>query len=207
MKYPKPVRVPEKGDFETLTGVLGQVPAMQLPQEQLLIYALITSLRPEHVLEIGTAHGGLAAIICAALEHNGTGQLTMIDPEPTITPNTWERLGNRAHLITAYSPQGLPSVEGDLRFDFVFVDGDHSVEGVARDLEGVLPLLNAPAYILFHDAHIPDVRAGIFKVLNQGDSPLIDAGMISRCASADWEQPDLNWGGLWLLYYEGVDLD
>lgn len=39
----------------------------------------------------------------------------------------------------------------DRRFDVIFIDGDHSYEGVKRDYINSLPLLNSGGYIIFHD--------------------------------------------------------
>lgn len=41
--------------------------------------------------------------------------------------------------------------ELNLKFDFVFVDGDHSYAGVKRDYENVLPFLSDKGVMVFHD--------------------------------------------------------
>ena len=37
------------------------------------------------------------------------------------------------------------------KFDIIFIDGDHSYEGVKKDYDNSLPLLNNNGYIIFHD--------------------------------------------------------
>lgn len=39
----------------------------------------------------------------------------------------------------------------DRKFDVIFIDGDHSYEGVKRDYINSLPLLNEGGYIILHD--------------------------------------------------------
>ena len=39
----------------------------------------------------------------------------------------------------------------DLKFDFIFIDGDHSYAGVKRDYESSLPYLSENGLMIFHD--------------------------------------------------------
>src|SRR5882724_4224219 len=41
--------------------------------ERLLLYTMVRGLRPERVLEIGSAYGGSASIMACAMEDNGAG--------------------------------------------------------------------------------------------------------------------------------------
>jgi hypothetical protein len=43
------------------------------------------------------------------------------------------------------------------RFDFIFVDGSHDYESVRQDIALVLPLLNCPGLLGFHDYGKPDL--------------------------------------------------
>jgi hypothetical protein len=47
---------------------------------RLTLYAIVRGTRPERALEIGTALGGSAAIIAAAMEDSGIGKIIGIDP-------------------------------------------------------------------------------------------------------------------------------
>lgn len=53
----------------------------------------------------------------------------------------------------------------DLRFDFVYIDGDHSYEGVSRDLLNYYDLINPGGVIGFHDTVIfPGVKEFIAEL-------------------------------------------
>lgn len=51
--------------------------------------------------------------------------------------------------------QKVRSVLGTSKFDFLFIDGDHSYEGVLRDFVAYYPLVRAGGLIAFHDI-VPD---------------------------------------------------
>ena len=45
------------------------------------------------------------------------------------------------------------------KFDFLFIDGDHSYEGVRRDFELYSPLAEVGALVAFHDI-VPSIPGG-----------------------------------------------
>ena len=45
-----------------------------------LIYTLVRNAKPQHVVEIGTYHGGTSELICQALHENGSGTLHTVSP-------------------------------------------------------------------------------------------------------------------------------
>jgi predicted O-methyltransferase YrrM len=65
-------------DLAVVTKRVRDVPWMS-PEQGATVYNHILQTTPEHVLELGTAHGASAAYIAAALDEVGAGQLTTID--------------------------------------------------------------------------------------------------------------------------------
>ncbi|MDA8018748.1 MAG: class I SAM-dependent methyltransferase [Thermoanaerobaculia bacterium] len=189
----------------SLTRAL-EVGAEMLPPERVLLYSLVFGLRPERSLEIGTFRGGSAAMMCAALDDVGTGRLVCVDPEPKVLEDAARWMERRATVIRGYSPDALAEareVAGG-PFDFALIDGDHSDEGVLRDVEGTLPHLADEAHLLFHDCHYAHVRDGIDEALRRHEE-LIDAGVLSTLTNPLDEVDDKGrpvvWGGLRLLRY------
>ena len=170
---------------------------LMLPPEREFLSAFIFSVAPERVLEIGTHQGGSAAVIVASMNRLDAGALTCIDPDPLIAKELWQFLRRRATLIRDRSPDAIPQIlrEGD-KFDIAFIDGDHSFDGVCADVDGVFPVLKCGGYILFHDAHFPDVARAIEQKLAQ-HSDLIDCGLVSTAYTTD--DAGNRWGGLRLL--------
>jgi len=54
----------------------------------------------------------------------------------------------------------------DKRFDAIFIDGDHSYDGLKGDLNNALPLLNDNGYIIFHDINSSECP-GVVKIWNE----------------------------------------
>ncbi|MEM1858754.1 MAG: class I SAM-dependent methyltransferase, partial [Desulfurococcaceae archaeon] len=116
-------------------------------------------------LEIGTANGGTLFLFCQIAELDAT--IISIDlpggpfgggyPEwrvPLYKSFAKER--QRVHLIRAdsHDPKTLGIVKrilGDRKLDFLFIDGDHTYEGVKRDFEMYSPLVRKGGIIAFHD--------------------------------------------------------
>lgn len=126
---------------------------------------LLATRRPRRVLEIGTANGGTLFLFCR-----------VADPVATIIsvdlPGGWfgggypawkgilyrcfPGRGQKFHLIRAdsHSRETFDRVRNLLsgeRLDFVFIDGDHTYEGVRRDYEEYRKLCADDAIIAFHD--------------------------------------------------------
>jgi predicted O-methyltransferase YrrM len=166
--------------------------------ERVVLYSTVFGTRPRRTLEIGTYRGGSSVIIVAALDDVGTGELVCVDPEPQIAPETWDRIKHRATLLQGPSPDALQNVAPTPaeRFQCALIDGDHSLAGVIRDVEGVLPVLDDEAVLLFHDAHFSEVDEGLRRMLDAHADRLIDCGLASNLATPDEANPGVTWGGL-----------
>jgi predicted O-methyltransferase YrrM len=180
--------------------VLDNAPVLMLPSERLALYSLVYGLRPQRCLEIGTNQGGSAMIITAAMDDLGQGRLVCVDPAPVIAPENWSKIAHRATLLTGFSPGILEEAKkrADGLFNFILIDGDHSKEGVQRDIEGVLPYTAKNGYLLCHDAHYLPVAEGIDEQLREHRDELLDCGILTVDRSPD-PDPSIFWGGLRLL--------
>ena len=79
------------------------------------------------------------------------------------------------------------------KFDFLFIDGDHSYEGVRRDFELYSPLAEVGALVAFHDI-VPSIPGG------HGDPGDVPAfwGEIKNAQTVEAEfVEDPGWGSVW----------
>ena len=132
-----------------------------------VLYGLVRALKPAAIIEIGSAKGKSTCAMALACSQNQKGKVYAIDPH---TENYWSDRGSEKNsydfLIDRLRSYGLerwceviretsrdaltlPPVE---QVDLVFIDGDHSYEGVKLDFELCRPLLSKNALVLFHDS-------------------------------------------------------
>lgn len=124
-----------------------------------VLYALIRALKPESVLEIGTAEGCSATHILTALEKNQRGHLTSIDIDtdagvkiPAALRKRWTFVNEDA--LTA----DLPAAS------VVFEDGDHHYPFATAILKRIQTL--NPRVLLSHDMYSHETYGEAFQVLN-----------------------------------------
>jgi predicted O-methyltransferase YrrM len=196
---------PDAVDPPSGIGRIWGAPAQLTVPERVLLYSLVLGLRPQRVLEIGSYRGGSAVTIVAALDDIGAGALTCVDPSPQIAPEHWAQVEHRATLHRVSSPDGLSTlpVSQESLFDFAFIDGDHSYDGVVKDLNGVMPLLSDGAVLVFHDALHADTGKAIDDMVRTNAGRLIDCGVLSTDATVVQREDGrtVSWGGLRMLRF------
>lgn len=129
-----------------------------------LLHGLVRALRPETCVEIGSTSGWSTCHIGLALKENFSGRLFAIDPHgptawndrgPVDTYPTLRRnlrrcgLGDFVEIVRATSEVAARGWARSI--DFLFIDGDHSLQGVRRDWELFSPFLGEFSVAVFHD--------------------------------------------------------
>ena len=135
-----------------------------------LLYGLARALKPKVAVEIGSARGKSACYVGQALKENGSGKLFAIDPHTRTDWNDEDsvdtldemrrnirslKLEKRVEIIRETSERA--AARWMLPIDMLFIDGDHSYEGVKRDWELFSPHVSAFGVVIFHDT-IWDLR-------------------------------------------------
>lgn len=118
-----------------------------------------------NVLEIGVHCGISTAALLAGLEENG-GHLWSVDVHPSC------RYVHYGHPQWTFAcTWSGDRIDGDLYFDVVFIDGDHSYEAVTSDLNWYHRMREG-GIILLHDADtasFPGVRKAIDDFCNKNN--------------------------------------
>jgi predicted O-methyltransferase YrrM len=139
---------------------------------------MIRARPPRTVLEIGTAQGGAFWLLCRIsapdamlvsldlppYERNSGGLRIAIDLQPMKQPGQTVRVvhGN------SHDPQTLKRVRtllGERMLDLLFIDGDHTYDGVRQDYEMYRSLVLPGGLIGFHDivhSHWPGCQVDRF---------------------------------------------
>jgi predicted O-methyltransferase YrrM len=164
--------------------------ATQKPPEILRMLELVRGMKARRLCEIGAAAGGTLFLLCQAAPANA--QILSIDV--SYTPARLRAFPHFARAKQHVCCLGLDSHSirtlalakewlGGQMLDFLFIDGDHSLEGVRRDYEMYAPCVRAGGIIAFHDI-VPDykTRFGRPTAACAGDVPAFWRELKSRPA-------------------------
>jgi len=138
---------------------------VQVYEEILGLVEIVANLKPRRVLEIGTAGGGTLFIWCRLASDDATIISVDLPGGPfgggypmwrAVLYRYFRKPQQKLHLIRgdSHDPRTLEKVEkilGGEELDFLFIDGDHTYEGVKRDFEMYSPLVRSGGIVAFHD--------------------------------------------------------
>lgn len=121
------------------------------------LFAIVRRLEgTPRVVEIGRYRGGTALLLAAAganvLSIDVNKQLRESDAS---LQSALSRLGLDGRVEAVFADSSTFPIEAG-SIDLVFVDGDHSYEGVSRDVAHWLPALRRGGILLLHDAKWPE---------------------------------------------------
>lgn len=122
---------------------------------------ILEHANPEIALEIGTYKGGSLQVIAKVAQ-----KVFSLDINSK-SQDALKPLFKNVEFLSGDSKTLLPTLLARLETDraplgFVFIDGDHSTEGVRADINAVLRFKpNRPIFVVFHDSFNPECRSGI----------------------------------------------
>lgn len=141
-------------------GSFASIRPMQIPAELRALAQIVDSHDPETVAEIGTARGGTFYLWCRLLDARiisidlPEGDPRSIGPGPQFfremdpdTPTSFVRGDSHDNG----TKNELDHLLGDDDLDFLFIDGDHSYDGVKTDFEKYRALMADDGIIALHD--------------------------------------------------------
>ncbi|MBU6148958.1 MAG: class I SAM-dependent methyltransferase [Verrucomicrobia bacterium] len=129
-----------------------------------VLQGVIRAEKPNVVVEIGSASGWSACVMGCAIKANGLGHLYAIDPHkitewndgkvhdtfPVMRHNL-RKLGLDKIVTIIRKTSQDAACKWEQKIDLMFIDGDHSYEGVKKDWELFQPHFHYYTVVIFHD--------------------------------------------------------
>lgn len=170
-------------DF-TFSGCAGLIKPLQIRFEMVKLLRILVKEKPKYVLEIGTADGGTLFLFSRAASEKAV--ITTIDlPGGGFDKGSYPNWKVPLYKSFASPKQQIHLVQGNThdqatlekvktilngnQIDFLFIDGDHSYEGVKKDFEMYAPLVKVNSLIAFHDIVTQQLGTGclVSKLWNE----------------------------------------
>jgi cephalosporin hydroxylase len=190
-----PAKIVRATDLYQGHGKYRHINALHDPTETVRLASLVQRLRPRRIMEIGTCWGGTLFVWCRSNPHaeliismdlpggefgGGYGP----EREKLYRAFAEDRPQLQLELlrVDSHAHSSYERVEGLLcghQLDFLFIDGDHTYEGVRRDFEMYSPLVRVGGLVALHDINTkaPDHKVRDFwaDIRGQYDSEEIIA--------------------------------
>ena len=129
----------------------GGINLQQIPDE---IAPAVSELKKHNIksyLEIGSAAGGLAALLNHFLD---LGEIVIIDDnlhiKAELRADSLKGMGVTEIVGNSHDKDIIQAVKG-FKFDLITFDGDHTYNGISQDFKDYTPMLNNKGVVLFHD--------------------------------------------------------
>ena len=179
---------------------------LQLPSELHRFAKIVAALRPEKVMEIGTFQGGNLCVLCRL--SSPTADIISVDlpggkfgggysAMRSLLYRSFRKPFQAMHLIRgdSHSDEVLTRVKSITQsLDILFIDGDHTYEGVKCDFFAYSPLVRAGGVVAFHDIveHPKDSDCEVSRFWNEIKEQYRHEEII--------ENPQQGWAGIGILY-------
>jgi len=149
-------------------------------------YSLIRILQPKRVLVIGSQFGYIPAICAIACRDNGKGIVDFVDAgydyrnpddkahwggkgfwKKNIVKKHFGKFGLEKYIILhIMTTQEFSKKISDRKWNYIYLDGDHSYKGIAFDFESFWPHLEKNGFVCLHDIYtrdFGDLECGVNK--------------------------------------------
>lgn len=165
-------RVP---DVNRLLAIADDIPGMLSEESAKFLFSLCYAQGVEgDVVEVGSWQGYSTSFLARAVSETGNGRMYAVDhfkgnvgkeafyvagrddlgDLPGIFRNNMRKAGvdDTVRILEMANVDACAQLRNDgVKIRFLFIDGDHSLEGVRRDIELFFPLLVSGAIVVFDD--------------------------------------------------------
>ena len=155
---------------------------LKCPLDLWVYQELIYELKPDLIIETGTARGGSALFLADMLDYVGQGEVVTVDIRDTKTPEFADRVqGNKRikFLIgSSTDPEiykEIKEMAKDKKTVLVVLDATHNKEHVLNELQLYAPLVTKNSYIIVEDTNFNGHPVFIPNSLGEGPYEAVEA--------------------------------
>lgn len=131
------------------------VPIQKNPFDLWLYHELFTEIKPDVIIECGTADGGSAFFFASMLDLIGKGRIISVDIEKKKRP-AHKRITyiTGSSIDTQVIDKVARSIKKTEKRIFVILDSDHSCEHVIQEMRAYAPFVSKGSYMVVEDSNI-----------------------------------------------------
>lgn len=151
-------------------------------------YGFVRQMKPKRILCVGSGYGYIPGLLAQACLENGQGHVDFVDAGYGFSHRhnyTWVGFWKTLEGSLTFKNFGLGQYisiflmktekfvkkYSELRYQYIYIDGDHIYKGVRSDYEHLWPLLEKDGIMVFHDVTIkemqPEGKYGVWKLWNK----------------------------------------
>jgi hypothetical protein len=151
-------------------------------------YALVRNLRPSRVLCVGSMYGFIPFMCALACKENKRGVVDFVDagydinnPEDIDRHNWgqgfWKKVSPTKHFsfmkaekyinTHVMTTKSYAKKYPERMYEYIYIDGDHSYEGVKTDYKLFWPMLKKGGFMAFHDTDNKGVHGSLYYDVNR----------------------------------------
>jgi cephalosporin hydroxylase len=130
-------------------------PVLKCPLDLWQYQEILHDLRPDLIVETGTAFGGSALFLAHALDLLGTGRVITIDLEPRSGRPEHERITYIAgSSVDPHVTQAIVDAAANAKTVMVILDSDHRRDHVLAELRTLGPLVTPGSFLIVEDTNL-----------------------------------------------------
>lgn len=131
-------------------------------------YVLVRSLKPERILCVGSYRGFIPVVLGLACQDNRKGVVDFVDAgldfsniDPLLGDGFWKKVDSDKYFSKLVDPRHINSYVittqeyakkfPKRRYGYIYLDGDHTYQGVKKDYQLFWPKLELGGFLVFHD--------------------------------------------------------
>ncbi len=155
------------------TNWLGR-PVWKCPLDLWIYQELLTTLRPDFVIETGTLHGGSAFYMASIMDLIGTGRVISIDiADPRGLPAHPRVTLLQGSSVSEAILREVRAMTNGARSVMVILDSDHRAAHVGKELRAYSDLVSVGSYMIVEDTNVnghpvlPDFGPGPMEAVEE----------------------------------------